>query len=76
MAPLGILVGLALGLGIAYNVISDASQASSWDNPKFTVLWLSLLVIFAATHAAALSMILLPARRASWIYPATALRYE
>ena len=76
VAVLGIVVGLALGLGISYNVITDAGQSASWDNLRFTVPWLNLLVIFAVTYAAALLMTLLPARRASRVYPATALRYE
>ena len=73
---LGILLGLGLGLAIAFNVIRDAGQSSSWDNLRFTVPWLNLLVIFAVANAAALLMTLLPARRSSRVYPATALRYE
>lgn len=40
------------------------------------VPWLNLAVIFAVVDLASLGNTLLPALRASRVYPATALRYE
>jgi putative ABC transport system permease protein len=75
VALLGIAVGTFLGLVIAYNVITD-SASTGHLNVTFDVPWLNLLVIFGAAYAVALVTTFLPARQASRIYPAEALRYE
>jgi putative ABC transport system permease protein len=41
-----------------------------------TVPWLNLTVIFTVVYLASLASTLLPAIRASRVYPAEALRYE
>ncbi len=76
VALLGIVVGSALGLGISFNVIDDSRQQPSWENISFAVPWLNFLVIFIIVYAAALVATYLPARQASRVYPAKALRYE
>jgi ABC-type antimicrobial peptide transport system permease subunit len=43
---------------------------------SLTVPWLNLAVIFTVVYLAALVSTLLPAIRASRVYPAEALRYE
>ncbi|MEX1008585.1 MAG: ATP-binding cassette domain-containing protein [Acidimicrobiia bacterium] len=43
---------------------------------RFDVPWFTLVVIFVAVYAVAVATSLLPARRASRIQPATALRYQ
>jgi putative ABC transport system permease protein len=42
----------------------------------FVVPWLTLGVVFLAVYLVALATTLVPALRASRIYPAQALRYE
>jgi putative ABC transport system permease protein len=76
VAVVGIVCGTVLGLMLANNVITDAASQPSWENIKFTVPWLNLLLIFAVVYGAALLTSLVPARRASHIYPAEALRYQ
>jgi putative ABC transport system permease protein len=76
VALVGIVMGTALGLAIAFNVIDDSRRQPSWDNLSFAVPWLNLLVIFLIVYVASLVASYLPARQASRVYPATALRYE
>jgi putative ABC transport system permease protein len=71
-----ILIGTVLGLAVAYNMISDAQQQPSWSNISFSPPWLALGVIFLLVYAIALATSYLPARRASRVYPAQALRYQ
>jgi putative ABC transport system permease protein len=77
IALTAIVVGTALGLVIAYNVISDAADQASWQGSlQFTVPWAHMAIVFVAVFAAALLTTLAPAARASRVYPAEALRYE
>jgi putative ABC transport system permease protein len=76
VAVVGIVVGTALGLGISFNIIRDTKAEASWENLEYTVPWLALGVIFAIVIAASLLAAYLPARQASRVYPAEALRYE
>jgi putative ABC transport system permease protein len=71
-----ILVGTLLGLAIAYNMIYDAQHQPSWSNITFSPPWLMLGIIFLAVYAIALATSYMPARRASRVYPAEALRYQ
>ncbi|HEY7269454.1 MAG TPA: FtsX-like permease family protein [Dehalococcoidia bacterium] len=75
IALLGIGVGTFLGLVIAFNVMNSYSESGNADLP-FAVPWLNLALIFGAAYAVALLTTFLPARQASQIYPAEALRYE
>ncbi len=76
IALTAIVVGTALGLAIAYNVIHESAQEASWTNLSFAVPWLHLGIVFLAVYAAALLTSLAPALRAARVYPAEALRYE
>ena len=76
LALTSILLGSALGLAVAFNVINDAARSASWAAVRFDVPWLTLVVIFVAVYAVAVATALLPARRASRIQPASALRYQ
>ncbi len=76
VALTAILVGTGLGLVVAHNVISDAQRSPSWQNLGFDVPWMNLGVIFLAVYLVALGTTFLPARRASRVYPAEALRYQ
>lgn len=71
-----ILVGTALGLVTAFNVIEDSADSPSWENLSFTVPWLTLALVFLVVYAASLAATLVPALRGSRVYPAEALRYQ
>jgi ABC-type lipoprotein release transport system permease subunit len=69
-------IGVLRSVRFAYNSIADSGKQPSWDTLAFTVLWLSLGVIFVAVYAIALATTFAPALRASRVYPAEALRYR
>ncbi len=74
VALLGILLGVALGSLLSYNLVNSIGE----DIPglKFTIPWLQIGTIIAIAYAFSLLTTFLPARQASRIYPAEALRYE
>ena len=76
LALTSIVVGTALGLALAYNVIDDARRQATWPSVHLIVPWINLAVIFVVVMVVALATTYLPARRASRVYPAEALRYE
>jgi putative ABC transport system permease protein len=76
VALTAIIVGTALALVIARNVIADVSKQASWGNLAFTVPWVSLGVIFLVVYGVALLTTFAPALRASRVRPAEALRYQ
>jgi putative ABC transport system permease protein len=76
IALTAIVVGTLLALIVAVNVINDTASQSSWSEIAIVVPWVNLTIIFAAVYAAALLATLVPAIRASRVYPAEALRYE
>jgi putative ABC transport system permease protein len=73
---LSIVIGSVLGLVVSFNVIADAAKQASWENIGFDVPWLNLIIIFAIVYLASLLTTFVPARQASRVYPAQALRYE
>ena len=76
IAVAGIAVGTILGLILAFNIIDDTRRQASWTTIDFAVPWLNLAIIYAVVLGAALLTAYLPARQASRVYPAQALRYE
>jgi putative ABC transport system permease protein len=76
VALTAIVVGTALGLLLAWNIIADQRSDPSWQNLELVVPWLNLAVIFLVVYAVALLATLAPALRASRIRPAEALRYQ
>ena len=76
IALTSIVIGTALGLAVAYNVIHDSQRMPSWSNLSFDVPWPTLGIIFLAVYAVAVATTLAPAMRASRVYPAEALRYQ
>jgi putative ABC transport system permease protein len=76
VAVVGILVGTALGIAISFNIIRDTKSQPSWETMDYSVPWMALGVIFAIVLLAAVVTTYLPARQASRVYPAEALRYE
>ncbi|RLC93564.1 MAG: ABC transporter permease [Chloroflexi bacterium] len=74
VALLGVAIGVALALLLSHNVIDFLK--GEIEGLEFTIPWVQTLVIAAIAYLAALLMTYLPARQASRIYPAEALRYE
>lgn len=76
VALTSIVVGTALGLVLAYEIILDSRQQQSWQDLELVVPWANLGIIFLIVYAVAIGATLAPALRASRIRPAEALRYE
>jgi putative ABC transport system permease protein len=76
VALVGIIVGSFLGVIIAYDVIRMASSTPSWSNISLAIPWRDLTIIFILVYGAALLASWFPARQASRVYPAEALRYQ
>lgn len=70
----GVALGIALGLQLAHSLTNYIGR----DHPEiiFTVPWLQLLTISTIACGASLVATWFPARRASRVLPAEALRYE
>ena len=71
---LGIALGLGLGSLISWNLINDIGK--EFEGLSFSVPWLTVAVIVAAAYVFSFVTTFWPARQASRIYPAEALRYE
>ncbi len=77
IALTSILVGTALALLVALNIIRDAQAEPSWAGRlEFVVPWANLTLIFLVVYLVAIAATFAPALRASRVYPAEALRYE
>ena len=74
IALLGILIGVGLGALLSYNLVRDI--ADQVPGLSFTIPWAQIAIIVAIAYAFSLLTTFLPARQASRIYPAEALRYE
>jgi putative ABC transport system permease protein len=73
IALLGIGLGMALGAGISVGIVD--SFAEQFAGVQYTVPWTTLGVVVGLAYAASLLTTFLPARQASKVYPAEALRY-
>jgi len=74
IALLGIGVGVALGFGFSGTLIENIRQ--NIPGLEYVVPWPALLLVVVVGYAASLLTTYLPARQASKVYPAEALRYE
>ncbi|MGB2884906.1 MAG: FtsX-like permease family protein, partial [Dehalococcoidia bacterium] len=74
IALLGIALGVGLGAALSYNLIN--SVAEDIEGMKYSVPWLNIVVLVIIAYGASLLTTYLPARQASNVYPAEALRYE
>lgn len=72
---LGSLSGAILGLILSWNLVNDPATTGG-ISVEFDVPWTTVLVTVAIAIVAALAMSWFPARQASQILPAEALRYE
>ncbi|MCH8186798.1 MAG: ABC transporter permease, partial [Chloroflexi bacterium] len=73
---LGILIGTTLGIVLGWQAYNDIKEDEGIDTIRFSIPWIQIGVILAVTYAASLLATFLPARQASRVYPAEALRYE
>lgn len=76
VALLGTIIGTILGLILSYNAVLDIRSEQSTDSIRFTVPWVQTAIILGLTYFFSLLATYIPARQASKIYPAEALRYE
>ena len=74
IALLGIGGGVALALGFSGTLIDNIRQGM--PGLEYQVPWSALLLVVVVGYAASLLTTYLPARQASKVYPAEALRYE
>jgi putative ABC transport system permease protein len=74
VALLGIGLGVALGAALSVGIVD--SFAVQISGIRYTVPWGTLGVIVGLAYLASLLTTFLPARQASKVYPAEALRYE
>ena len=74
VALLGILIGVALGIALAPQIINLSKQEFEGMILRIPVLRIVLIIIVA--YVASLLTTYMPARKAAKIYPAEALRYE
>ena len=72
---LGVVLGTVSGLTLARNLMTSGEIAET-GNIDFAVPWDTVSVVLSLAFSAALLMTWLPARQASRIAPAEALRYE
>ena len=76
IALLGVAIGVALGTVISYNIVSDVRERENVEALRFSIPWLQITIIITVAYVFSLITTFLPARQASRIYPAEALRYE
>ena len=73
VALLGIGLGVALGAALSVGIVD--SFAEQFAGVQYTVPWTTLGVVIGLAYFASLLTTFLPARQASKVYPAEALRY-
>ena len=71
---LGVAIGVGLGTAISYLIVREIRE--DIETIRFAIPWVQIVAIVAVAYLFSLATTLLPARQASDIYPAEALRYE
>ncbi|MBA2694134.1 MAG: ABC transporter permease [Rubrobacter sp.] len=74
IALVGIALGVALGGALSGTIIGSIEQ--DFAGITYQVPWLTVALVVGVAYAASLLTTFLPARSASKVYPAEALRYE
>jgi len=72
----GILLGLTLGLSLAWVLFASGDIGEEAKGADFVVPWINLGIVCAVAFVASMVMTFLPARQASHVPVAEALRYE
>ncbi len=72
---LGVLSGAVLGIALAY-ILLTSNSFTNGEKVTVTYPWVQIVLLMAVAVVAALLMSWLPARQASRVHPAEALRYE
>ena len=77
VALLGIVIGTLLGLVLSYNAVVDIrDDVRASTRSDIAVPWAQMAIILGLTYLFSLLATYIPARQASKVYPAEALRYE
>jgi putative ABC transport system permease protein len=79
VALLGILLGIGLGLILAYNFYNTEIASSGPETGmifSFSIPWANLAILSAIAYGTSILTTFLPSWQAAHIYPAEALRYE
>ena len=76
VAVLGIVIGTVLGLVLSYNAVLDIRNEFDVDTIRYAIPWTQMIIILGLTYVFSLLATYVPARQASRVYPAEALRYE
>ena len=71
---LGVAIGVGLGTAISYLIVREIRE--DIETIRFAIPWVQIVAIVAVAYLFSLATTFLPARQASDIYPAEALRYE
>ena len=74
IALLGIGLGVGLGMALSPQIVGE--MANEFEGLEMTVPWAQIVITAGVAYVAALLTTYLPARQASRVYPAEALRYE
>lgn len=72
----GMVIGVILGLVLSHNAISDIRTEPGNEYIRYIIPWTKIALIILITYSFSLLATFIPARQASRIYPAEALRYE
>jgi putative ABC transport system permease protein len=76
VVTLGTVSGAVMGLILSRNLMNDPAWTGGVDSVSFAIPWPTVLVTVGVAIVAALVMSWFPARQASHVLPAEALRYE
>ncbi len=74
IALVGIATGIALGMGLSVQIID--TMRDMFPGLSYAVPWTNIIAVTLIAYGASLLTTYLPARQASNVYPAEALRYE
>ncbi|MBM3933824.1 MAG: ABC transporter permease [SAR202 cluster bacterium] len=73
IALLGIALGVALGASLSVQIVAEVSR--EFEGASYEVPWMNIAVVVVVAYLASLLTTFLPARQASMVYPAEALRF-
>ncbi len=76
ITALGVISGTALGLTLAYRLMTSPDFAGTTGGTAFIVPWVLIIVFIAVAVGASLLMAYIPSRQAARVPIAEALRYE